>query len=149
VRIPKGSEDRFSAAFPDLYRLARAEESRPAEKVAAGRTHRMKRGETLSHLANRYGVSVSAIRAANGNISPQRVRAGQVLAIPTASSTSRVASATATTKVADTRYHRVRAGESLWTIARRYDVSVTQLQAWNDMGRRSTIRSGQRLRVSA
>jgi membrane-bound lytic murein transglycosylase D len=149
VRIPKGSEDRFSAAFPDLYRLARAEESRPAEKVAAGRTHRMKRGETLSHLANRYGVSVSAIRAANGNISPQRVRAGQVLAIPTASSTPRVASATATTKVADTRYHRVRAGESLWTIARRYDVSVTQLQAWNDMGRRSTIRSGQRLRVSA
>jgi membrane-bound lytic murein transglycosylase D len=149
VRIPTGTEDRFSAEFPGLYRTARAEVARAEEtSIAAARTHRIRRGETLSHLSRRYGVSVASIRAANGNIAPNRVRIGQVLAIPGVASQATAPSKPAVSASATT-YHRVRSGESLWTIARRYDVSVKQLQAWNDMGRRSTIRSGERLRVSA
>jgi membrane-bound lytic murein transglycosylase D len=146
VRIPKGTQDSFSATFAELYRSARQQLASAEEDArATGRTHRIGRGETLSHLSSRYGVSVAAIRAANGNISPQRVRVGQVLAIPGASPSATSAKSGSSV---ESKTHRVRAGESLWTIARRYDVSVKQLQSWNDMGKRSTIRSGQQLRVT-
>jgi membrane-bound lytic murein transglycosylase D len=39
----------------------------------------------------------------------------------------------------------VRRGESLWTIARRYDTTVKKVQAANGLGRRNRIRPGQRL----
>jgi membrane-bound lytic murein transglycosylase D len=40
--------------------------------------------------------------------------------------------------------HRVRRGETLWSIARRYGVSVAQVRDWNDR-RGSSIRAGERL----
>ena len=44
--------------------------------------------------------------------------------------------------------HTVRAGESLWQIARRYSVGVKQLRQWNHL-RDGRIRPGQKLKVSA
>jgi LysM repeat protein len=44
-------------------------------------THRVRRGETLGHLARRYGTSASAIRAANG-IRGSQLRAGRAYTIP-------------------------------------------------------------------
>jgi membrane-bound lytic murein transglycosylase D len=46
---------------------------------------------------------------------------------------------------ATVRRHTVRRGESLWTIARRYDTTVKKVQSANHLGRRSRIRPGQRL----
>lgn len=43
------------------------------------------------------------------------------------------------------RRHTVRRGESLWTIARRYDTTVKKVQSANGLGRRNRIRPGQRL----
>lgn len=43
--------------------------------------------------------------------------------------------------------HRVRRGESLWRIARRYGVSIRKLRLWNGLWRQNHLRVGQRLRV--
>jgi membrane-bound lytic murein transglycosylase D len=48
-------------------------------------------------------------------------------------------------RLAAVRRHTVRRGESLWTIARRYDTTVKKVQAANGLGRRNRIRPGQRL----
>ena len=53
--------------------------------------------------------------------------------------------AEAARRAASVRRHTVRRGESLWTIARRYDTTVRKVQAANGMGRRNRIRPGQRL----
>jgi len=45
--------------------------------------------------------------------------------------------------------YRVRRGDSLWSISRRHGVTVRQLQEWNNLGRRSQIVPGQRLRIRA
>ena len=50
-------------------------------RSSSGRRHRVSAGETLSHLALRYGVSSSAIASANG-VSGGRIYAGRTLAIP-------------------------------------------------------------------
>jgi membrane-bound lytic murein transglycosylase D len=48
-------------------------------------------------------------------------------------------------RLAAVRRHTVRRGESLWTIARRYDTTVKKVQSANNLGRRNRIRPGQRL----
>jgi membrane-bound lytic murein transglycosylase D len=145
VRIPEASHDLFAANFPTLYRAERVALAKAAEAAKeSGTQHRIRPGETLSHLASRYNVSVAAIQLANGNISPRRVRVGQVLSIPGNGSTN-------ATKVAssdEARYHKVKRGENLTTIARRYDLTVKELQSLNRMGSRSRIVAGQALRVS-
>jgi membrane-bound lytic murein transglycosylase D len=143
VRIPVGTQQAFAARFPALYqevRFAQAEAPQPA-KAAAGRAHTVRRGETLGHLARRYGVTVTALRDANDGISPKRLRAGQKLQIPAGA--ARLASTSTTGKPT----HTVRRGENLSVIAGRYDVSVGQLRNWNDMGSGSRIYVGQKLRV--
>jgi membrane-bound lytic murein transglycosylase D len=140
VRLPKDTRGTFAAQFPRLYQEIRFAQAAAAPAVT-GRTHKVRRGETLGHLARRYGVSVAALRSANGDIDPRRVRAGQSLRIPSGAP-ERVASA------ASRDTHTVRRGENLSVIATRYDVSVRELRNWNDMGSRSRIFVGQKLRVS-
>jgi membrane-bound lytic murein transglycosylase D len=157
VRIPVGTRVAFDAAFPEMYRtarLAQAEAPRRASMAPVGsstrapastaaRSHRVRSGETMDGIARRYGVTVAAVRSANSGVDPRRMRIGQTLRIPSGPAASRTASAAATV-----RYHRVARGENLTVIARRYGVSVRQLQAWNGLSG-SRIRAGQRLRVHA
>jgi membrane-bound lytic murein transglycosylase D len=139
VRIPVGSRVAFDRSFPALYRTARLAAAPPAPSPVAG-SHRVVRGETLSHIAKRYGITVSTLRSANGNLDPRRLRVGQVVRVPT---TSAVAST-----VASRRYHSVARGENLTVIAKRYGVTIRQIRSWNSISG-SRILPGQRLRVSA
>jgi LysM repeat protein len=45
--------------------------------------HRVRRGETLTGIADEYGVTISALRKANGILDPNLIIVGQVLVIPT------------------------------------------------------------------
>lgn len=129
LRIPKGRRELFARNFARMG---------PDERLAVVH-HTVRRGETLSHIAVRYGTTVNALRAANDWINPRRIRVGQRLRVP---ANRRVQAA------AEVRVHRVRRGDTLWAIARRYGVSVRQLQVWNGLGRSSKIVPGQRLLVS-
>ena len=141
VRLPEGRRSTFAANFPRMREEVRL----------AGTTHTVRRGETLSHIAARYGTSVAALRSANGGINPHRIRVGQRIHVPGASVGASYASATTSAPASRAavrwRTHRVRRGESLWSISRRYGVSVRQLQTWNNLGRSSRIYPGQHLRI--
>ena len=104
----------------------------PAAKTT---THRVRRGETLSGIAAQYGTTVRQLKAAN-NLRSSTIRSGQRLRVDGSSSGS--ASQTVT--------HRVRSGQNLIVIARRYGVTVQQIMNWNNL-RSTTIRPGQRLRI--
>jgi membrane-bound lytic murein transglycosylase D len=143
--VPQGKRVAFETNFPALYRetrLARASgESQPRSgTVATKRAHNVRRGETLGAIARRYGVTVSALRSANGGVDPRRLRVGTTLRVPGVSSETKASAATRT------RVHRVARGENLSTIARRYRVTVRELQRWNSL-RGSRIYAGQRLRI--
>jgi len=129
LRIPRGRRDVFAHNFSRM----------PPEERLAMVHHTVRRGETLSHIAVRYGTTVEALRAANGWIHPRRLRVGQRLRVPASRRVQVAASA---------RVHRVRRGDTLWELARRYGVTVSQLRAWNGLGRSSRIFPGQRLRIA-
>ncbi|MFW6078304.1 MAG: transglycosylase SLT domain-containing protein [Gemmatimonadota bacterium] len=136
LRIPNGRAELFAANFERMSR---------EERLAVVR-HTVQRGETLSHIARRYGTSVRALRAHNGWVPPRRLQAGAQLRIPV-DAPSTLASAEAADDAARWRVHHVRRGDTLWDIARHYDVSVRELQSWNGLGGHSRIIPGQRLRI--
>jgi len=119
---------------------------------------RVQRGDTLSGLASRHRVSIDELRRLNG-IRGSLLVAGQRLKLPGAPGSPEPAPGDARYREAyrqfaalqqqllptDRFIHRVRSGESLWLIARRYGVTVGELQRMNGLGPRTLIRPGQRL----
>jgi membrane-bound lytic murein transglycosylase D len=93
VRVPAGSARGFAGRFPGVQvearkraaeeeRLATAKEKQAAaEKLAASR-HRVQRGETLSGIARKHGVTVLALEKANGLGKRSVLQPGQMLRLP-------------------------------------------------------------------
>lgn len=96
------------------------------EDVAVGGVYIVRRGDTLSEIATRQGVSLAALRRLNGLERRSLIHPGQRLRL---SGESTPAASTGSDGV---RY-RVRRGDTLSKIARRFAVSVQQLRLWNDL----------------
>lgn len=107
---------------------------------AEGKVHRVQKGETLSGISIRYGVTITALRQAN-KITGDLIRIGQKLIIPA----PRLPQAT---RMAATQSHIVRRGETLSGIALQYGTSVSRIKEANSL-RSDTIRTGQRLLLPA
>jgi membrane-bound lytic murein transglycosylase D len=139
LRVPVDSGKIFSLELAKL----------PESEKLPWYHHKVRRGETLSTIAARYGASVYGIQKANNMRNPHRISVGQDLMIP--GSAVRVAAlgdAPAQREPDGTRtVHRVRRGESLYSIARRYRTDVKSLTTWNSIADPRKIRSGQRLVV--
>ena len=157
------------------YILLREGETPDARFARAGRDgrmilHRIRRGETLSRISKQYNVPVHIIMQWNNITDVRRIRAGEQLALyldnrgargktlQTArvedstllvlegSKKHRPAGASQHTRVT---WYRVRNGDSLWTIARRFRVSARDIRRWNNLqdnmihpGKRLVIRKG-------
>lgn len=129
----------------------RASTATPAAAVPAGNTggnsnagmrHTVVRGETLSAIAARYGVSMSAIRDLN-KLNKDVVWVGQRLKIP-ATGVKQRGSAAGVEKAASVVRHKVVRGDTLSAIADRYGVSMKEIQRANDMNSGS-VQLGQTL----
>lgn len=111
---------------------------------AAPRTHVVAYGETFYGIANRYGITAAALRAANPGVDQERLVSGATLRIPAASTAAAPPAAApaagAQRSAAARRTHRVEPGESLWGIARRYEVSMEAIRRLNDL-------EGERVRI--
>ncbi len=126
-------------------------------------SHKVKRGETLSSIAQKYGVTIQSIKDAN-NMKNNTVKRGQKLRIVKGASytTSREPSKKvekSTTKKSNTKKstkkknsgskrHTVKKGESLWKIANRYGVTVNALKRANNL-KSENLKAGQRLTIPA
>lgn len=107
------------------------------------RLYRVRRGDSLTIIARRFGTSVGEIRRAN-RLKGSRILAGQKLKIPVGAAANGNGGET-TSRPANGRY-RVRPGDSLDAIAKRFGVSVRQLRAANAI-RGHLIHPGQTLIV--
>ncbi|MFP4476825.1 MAG: LysM peptidoglycan-binding domain-containing protein [Desulfatibacillaceae bacterium] len=109
--------------------------------------HRIRRGETLSTIARRYGVSSVGIARANNISLRSIIVAGRTLKIPMrGGGTTYTASSTAVRTESTT--HRVRRGDSLWNLARRYGTTVAAIQRTNGLSG-SRLNVGQSLTIPA
>ena len=87
-------------------------------------TYTVKSGDSLWSIANRFGTTVAVLKELN-NLNTNELSVGQVLKLPgsTSSSESGVTSNTYT----------VKSGDSLWSIARKYNTTVSEIQKLNQL----------------
>lgn len=118
--------------------------------------HKIKSGETLSHIADKYRISVALLKSSN-RLRHNLIRVGQNLVIPVASKSAR------TYRLSETQrkkkilnspksgrhkiIHTVRSGDNLWDLSRKYKVNVRALAKWNAMAPRDVLQRGQKLIV--
>lgn len=128
VWFPQGTHQRLASAgtTPD-YTLA--------GWIDEGGSYVVQPGDTLSVIADAYGISIQRLRELNGMGGRQSlIRVGQHLRLGDAKGTG---------------VHVVSRGESLSTIARKYRMPIAALRKLNGMApNESLIRKGQRLRIS-
>lgn len=154
---PEGYELKIPAGVREPVLLAFA--GAPTARPPSFRQHVARRGETLSRIAKRYGIRVSALATANGLSTRSKVRPGQELVVPErvasvaskktkkASASTRVASAEKKAPAPGThRSYRVKSGDTLYRIALRHGVTVAEILAINGLGG-SAIRAGDRLKI--
>ncbi len=110
--------------------------SAPAPKVVASKSHVVRRGENLTQIANRYGMTAAEIARLN-NMKTQRIFAGQTLRLQP---NPRVAAQT------PIQHYKVRRGDTLTGIAKRYQLSVSAIKELNHL-RQGNVFAGQVLKL--
>ena len=144
LRVPKRGVsqpiDQLIASIPPDERLADQHRDR---------FYKVRRGDTLSKIASRQGVSESELKELNSLRGRGTIRMGQVLRLPDHASAPEpvVVARVEPEPVPGDRVHRVRRGETLTSIAQRYGVTEAEILATNDLRSRNVIVVGQRLRL--
>jgi len=127
----------------------------PERERVRWKRHKVRSGETISEIAEQYHTTLASVRAAN-SIRGNTIRAGSHLMIPVAAKPLSAYSQSADERRTKTQNrkrkgnrveHIVIAGESFWSISRRYSVSIRNLASWNGMAPRDTLSVGQKLIV--
>ncbi len=134
LRVPHGSGIELTAKLEEIPKW-----SPPKRQYVY---HRVRWGESLSTIAARYGTSVNSIALANRLRSKHRIRAGQRLKIPVRGSGRPAYDAS----LLPGEKYRVRKGDSLWLIARRFNTNTRTLKRINGL-RTTMLHVGQVLKV--
>lgn len=128
---------------PNAQRSASQQEQN--SRTTSTTTHIVKQGETLSKIAQKYGLTTSQLARMNGISANSIIRVGQKLKIsentPLPSSNQKVAQ-----KPQEQQLHVVKKGETLWSIAQKYDVTVSQIKNWNNL-KNDILSPGQTLTI--
>jgi LysM repeat protein len=111
----------------------------------------VKEGETLFEIANRYNTSLMALRKAN-NLETTLVEAGQTLRVKnldTLTNTAKQETTNTNYENNNSNFHRVVSGETLYNLAKRYNLTLNELKRLNDLNdlNANLIKVGQKLRV--
>ena len=159
LRLPKDLVGKFVSNEAQIYAFAEADDAKrekplpkyfePSQRIR----YRVRNGDYLGKIAQRYGVTVSQLKRWNG-LRSSRLRIGQRLTIyPKRYTASRKKSSS--TKTTSKSTHKgsyttyvVKKGDSLWTISQKFPkVSVSQLKKWNNIWSVKSLKPGTKLKI--
>ncbi len=160
LTLPKFISGSFVSNEAQIYAYAEeqdAKREKPLPKYFEANDrirYRVKSGDYLGKIANRYKVSVSSIKRWNG-LKSNDLRVGQRLTIyprrPATTASAPAKKNTAPKKAApkgDYATYVVKKGDSLWLISQKYpQVSVAQLKEWNNIWSTKNLKPGTKLKI--
>lgn len=91
-------------------------------------SHRVKKGDTPAKLAKQYGVSIEEILKSNQNINPKNLKVGSIIKIP-----ARHIEKIATKKDSEKTVYIVKKGDTLYSISKKYSISVDEIKKLNNL----------------
>ena len=136
IRLPDQIGAVASRSAPGRATAAEDERSAEPATVTAGRH------DTLRSIADKHGVSVETLAKLNHLKKPYRVRRGQKIKLPAAPAEERVA-----TQERSQGSYRVQAGDTLYSIARRFGTDAKTLAELNGMSADDQLKAGRRLHL--
>ena len=148
--VPRGYELRVPVQLvtqPIDQVLASIAASERLAEQHRDRFYKVRRGDTLSKIAHRQEISVRELSELNNLRNRHTIRVGQVLRLPDHASRAEPAAVALVEPMPTDRIHRVRRGDTLTSIARRYGVTEAEIAAANRLSSRNRIGVGQRLRL--
>ena len=101
--------------------------------------HTVKAGDTWWDIANHYKVGVRQLTKWNNKAPADTLHSGQKLVIWTQSKAS-----SSNNRVRKINY-KIRSGDSLWKISKKFNVNVAQVREWNGLSERTLLKPGQNL----
>lgn len=116
----------------------------PKEQRITLRPYKVQSGDTLSQLAKKFGTSVAAIKESN-SLGSTRIKINQRLLIPGGASSANKLSDTGNERYLRKLGYRVRKGDSLYRIAKRFSISADDITRWNGIKKHGILRYGQSL----
>ena len=130
--------------LPDKVLLAASRVDRPQSEGGRRQrqiVYRVRAGETLSSIARSHGIPVSTLARLNNMGTADTLVKGQRLVIKASTRRYRDEGVVSGRRV----LYTVRRGDTVYSISRQYQVSVSQLKSWNGLNQHHQIRAGQRL----
>jgi membrane-bound lytic murein transglycosylase D len=130
---------------PEPAKVVTAKPERSVEiekKVISGKTHTVSLGETMYSISKTYGIKVKDIQEWNG-IADYSISVGQELIVSNATTAAKPS----TQSGSAIKYHKVAIGETLYSISKKYGVTVTNIKNWNNLSDNS-IKVGENLIVN-
>jgi membrane-bound lytic murein transglycosylase D len=162
--LPISEIDNFVSREDSIYAYAERINKKNAKKMPKYYEandmirYRVRSGDVLGSIANKYGVRVSEIKRWN-RLKSNNIRVGQRLTIyprkynPITS--TRKKSKSKTTKVkyvelkGDYELYTVKSGDNLWSIAKKYPgISAQNIQSWNSISRTKNLKPGMKLKIA-
>ena len=121
--------------------MAQAGNAKPVERSTTQTTHVVKSGETLGKIAQKYRCSVTDLQNWN-HLKSTTIQVGQKLKVyPPEEQVER-----SSAKGGNTTIYTVKAGDTLWDIAKKYNVSVEHIKKLNSL-KTNEIKVGQKLKI--
>jgi len=145
---------------PRIYTAGvRRHRAMPRPMIHRPAAYRVRRGDSLWKIAHKYHVSVRDIRRWNRLGRSKLIKPGQVLVLSEQRYRKRASKSKKWLKTASLRPGRqtsylgkkvkVRRGDTLWKVSRKYGLTVEQLCRWNRLKKNSLLHPGQVLKLSA
>lgn len=144
LKIPKGTKRRFELEYAKI-----PVDQRFSEKILYTR-YQARRNDSLRSVSRRFGTSPEALAQLN-ELSPRSRIAGKVLVVPVRQTTNFSHEGRAVRQSANAgyaRYHIVKKGDTLESIARRFNVSTKLLSTWNNLKGKIALKPGRRIIVA-
>lgn len=149
LRLPITAIGSFVANEEAIYDFVREEQEASKESAPelyeqpSKIRYKVKRGDFLGRIAERYGVGVSQIKNWNG-LRNSNVRAGQNLIIYPRKNPDNIA---VNSSNSSNKIYTVRSGDSLWSISQKFPgVSVQNIKKWNDISG-TNLKPGTKLKI--
>jgi membrane-bound lytic murein transglycosylase D len=146
VRVPTGASQMFQQRYAALPSHAKWGRQKSDFVI-----HRVRRGQTLAGIARDYGTTTPTLQGLNGLQRTNLIRVGQRLKVPSRNGQPAAGRYAAARKTTSPRhlfiFHKVRRGQTLASIARRYGTNVTTLKQLNGVRNVRSLQIGQTLRV--
>jgi membrane-bound lytic murein transglycosylase D len=132
LKIPEGKTEALLARIQDI----------PSWSPPEYAYHKVRQGESLSVIAQKYHSSVSRIVLINNIRKRDLIRAGQTLKVPLRGTAERSTPAASGAELLPGGKYRVQEGDSLWLISRRFNTDTKKIQQVNNL-KNTLLRVGQ------